>query len=416
MSMLGGVERLFGSTFNYCICKKLVLSIRGPVYIIFTLFLPFRSIQFPLHYVSALLYATRPHHILPDQHRRSLTRPLISSNSNTSCGVTQPPPPRSPPPPLRPAFLEAPSLALRFGSDFTAQRRSTSAPRAKPAPLDSAADQVRRICSHTFTSSITSVPYARCPQLYTRRPRRRLSDATTVEETLLTFQETPVPGNRATNGGGRRGLVMGRRGGAKSLSSSSCSSLEFLPDRRDVEQTQEQQQESLQQQQHRQRQQQRQRQRQRKTPSSKCKTPAFAAAASSSLPSSSPSAAKKNPPATQQLLGRCGSTNGSGSTGSSNSSSVGRGGRRDRRRVGERPAVPAGYGEVDEEVTRKMRRPRGVPLVVVCDAESITHPELLDCINIIERQGERDVGMIYKDWKADPVSTLSVNSIYNEDH
>lgn len=44
------------------------------------------------------------------------------------------------------------------------------------------------------------------------------------------------------------------------------------------------------------------------------------------------------------------------------------------------------------------RRTRGKAFVIVCDAESVTHPELLDCINIVEKLGARDVGMIYADW------------------
>lgn len=61
--------------------------------------------------------------------------------------------------------------------------------------------------------------------------------------------------------------------------------------------------------------------------------------------------------------------------------------------------------EEEEEGTRKMRRTRGKPLIIACDAESITHPELLECIDIIEDPSARDIGMIYNDWSKNPVST-----------
>lgn len=51
----------------------------------------------------------------------------------------------------------------------------------------------------------------------------------------------------------------------------------------------------------------------------------------------------------------------------------------------------------------KGRRTRGKAFVIVCDAESVTHPELLDCIDIVEELGTRDVGVIYADWKVTPV-------------
>ena len=51
----------------------------------------------------------------------------------------------------------------------------------------------------------------------------------------------------------------------------------------------------------------------------------------------------------------------------------------------------------------KQRRTGGRAFVIVCDAESVTHPELVDCINIVEELGTRDVGMIYADWKVTPV-------------
>lgn len=43
------------------------------------------------------------------------------------------------------------------------------------------------------------------------------------------------------------------------------------------------------------------------------------------------------------------------------------------------------------------------PFVIVCDAESVTHPELLDCLEIFKERGTRDIGLIFADWRVTPV-------------
>lgn len=53
-----------------------------------------------------------------------------------------------------------------------------------------------------------------------------------------------------------------------------------------------------------------------------------------------------------------------------------------------------------DQRTRKESRTRGRPFVIVCDAEGVSHPELLECIDTIEQPGIRDVGVIYADWKS----------------
>lgn len=57
----------------------------------------------------------------------------------------------------------------------------------------------------------------------------------------------------------------------------------------------------------------------------------------------------------------------------------------------------------------KARRTRGKAFVIVCDAESVTHPELLECIDLVEELGTRDFGMIYADWRSMPVSKASLS-------
>lgn len=68
----------------------------------------------------------------------------------------------------------------------------------------------------------------------------------------------------------------------------------------------------------------------------------------------------------------------------------------ERRRGKPRSALGA---SASQGGSKKARRTRGKSFAIVCDAESVTHPELLDCINIVEELGTRDVGMIYADWR-----------------
>ena len=54
-------------------------------------------------------------------------------------------------------------------------------------------------------------------------------------------------------------------------------------------------------------------------------------------------------------------------------------------------------------VTATARDKKTKPFVIICDAESVTHPELLDCLEMFEERGTRDIGLIYADWRVTPV-------------
>ncbi|CAM9836206.1 unnamed protein product [Ectocarpus sp. 6 AP-2014] len=55
------------------------------------------------------------------------------------------------------------------------------------------------------------------------------------------------------------------------------------------------------------------------------------------------------------------------------------------------------YGDVSAKRAKALRT-GGKAFLIVCDAESITSPELLESIDILDELGTRDVGVIYADW------------------
>ncbi|CAN0518842.1 unnamed protein product, partial [Ectocarpus sp. 8 AP-2014] len=55
------------------------------------------------------------------------------------------------------------------------------------------------------------------------------------------------------------------------------------------------------------------------------------------------------------------------------------------------------YGDVSAKRAKALRT-GGKAFLIVCDAESITSPELLESIDILDKLGTRDVGVIYADW------------------
>lgn len=55
------------------------------------------------------------------------------------------------------------------------------------------------------------------------------------------------------------------------------------------------------------------------------------------------------------------------------------------------------YGDVSAKRAKALRT-GGKAFLLVCDAESITSPELLESIDILDELGTRDVGVIYADW------------------
>ncbi|CAN0260190.1 unnamed protein product [Ectocarpus fasciculatus] len=55
------------------------------------------------------------------------------------------------------------------------------------------------------------------------------------------------------------------------------------------------------------------------------------------------------------------------------------------------------YGDVSAKRAKALRT-GGKAFLIVCDADSITSPELLESIDILDELGTRDVGVIYADW------------------
>lgn len=75
----------------------------------------------------------------------------------------------------------------------------------------------------------------------------------------------------------------------------------------------------------------------------------------------------------------------------------------DRQRQPRRGSKQEPWDVSSRHVTATARDKRAKPFVIVCDAESVTHPELLDCLEIFEERGTRDIGLIYADWRVTPV-------------
>lgn len=60
------------------------------------------------------------------------------------------------------------------------------------------------------------------------------------------------------------------------------------------------------------------------------------------------------------------------------------------------------YGDLSTKHAKALRT-GGRSFFIVCDAESITFPELVESIDILDELGTRDVGAIYADWEKAPV-------------
>lgn len=56
------------------------------------------------------------------------------------------------------------------------------------------------------------------------------------------------------------------------------------------------------------------------------------------------------------------------------------------------------YGDLSAKRAKALRT-GGRAFFIVCDAESITFPELLESIDILDELGTRDVGVVYADWE-----------------